>query len=218
MVHQDENVSIHEYDYLILAQGAEAVRLNVPGAYLPQVFTLQTIDDLEAIKHFIHVNECERAVVIGGGFIGLEAAENLHALGLDTTIIEFLPHVMPLADPEMAEPLHEEIRRHGVRLLLTSKVENIQPADMKQLDVISTLAVNTAQGDRVYADIVLMCVGIKARTSLAAEAGLEVGPAGVFVNEFMQSSDEYDNLHVCSTCGSDAEAGIGRSMLLATWL
>jgi NADPH-dependent 2,4-dienoyl-CoA reductase/sulfur reductase-like enzyme len=73
----DRSDTYYQYDYLILAQGAEAARLPIPGTDLPQVFSLQTIDDLEAIKSFILVNECERAVVVGGGFIGLEAAENL---------------------------------------------------------------------------------------------------------------------------------------------
>lgn len=183
------SVTSYYYDYLILAQGAEATRLAIPGKDLRGVFTLQTIDDLERISKFIHINECERAVVIGGGFIGLEAAENIHNLGLNVSIIEYLPHVMPVADTEMAEPLHDELRRHGIRLLLNAKVEGIRADDMKRLEIVSPLMVDTSQGDSVYADIVLMCVGLKARTSLAVAAGLDIGTTGVVVNEFMQTSD-----------------------------
>ena len=185
----DGSVSSYYYDHLILAQGAEAMRLPIPGKDLPPVFTLQTIDDLEHITNFIHVNECERAVVIGGGFIGLEAAENIHKLGLGVTIVEYLPHVMPIADAEIAEPLHDELRKHGLRLLLNAKVERIRAVNTKRAKSVSSLMVDTSQGDSISADIVLMCVGLRARTSLAATAGLELGNTGVFVNEFMQTSD-----------------------------
>jgi pyruvate/2-oxoglutarate dehydrogenase complex dihydrolipoamide dehydrogenase (E3) component len=110
-------------------------------------------------------------------------------LKLDVSLVEFTPHVMPAADAEMAEPIHDELRRHGIHLLLNSRVSSIEPPAMKQLDIVSTLMVNTSEGDRVYADIILMCVGLKARTSLAAAAGLEIGSSGVSVNDFMQTSD-----------------------------
>lgn len=179
-----EGSQSYPYDKLILAQGAESFRLPIEGANLPQVFTLQTIDDLQNIRKYITEHKCQRAAVIGGGFIGLETAENLQRLGLDVTIIEYLPHVFPPADTEMVEPIHAELRRQNVKLLLNAKAQTIsknEPGDI--------MTVTTSNGDKVTADIVLMAVGVRARTALAAATGLTLGRNGVKVNKYMQTSD-----------------------------
>ncbi|OCK78639.1 FAD-dependent pyridine nucleotide-disulfide oxidoreductase [Lepidopterella palustris CBS 459.81] len=174
----------HAYDKLILAQGAASFRLPIPGANLPCVFTLQTLDELKSIKEFIREHKSQRAVVIGGGFIGLEAAENLKHLGLEISIVEYAPHVLATIDAEMAEPIHAELRRQNVQLLLNAKVERIETTNYE-----GSVNVCTASGAKVPADIVLMAVGVRARSSLAGEAGLKLGKAGVSVNKYMQTSD-----------------------------
>jgi NADPH-dependent 2,4-dienoyl-CoA reductase/sulfur reductase-like enzyme/rhodanese-related sulfurtransferase len=173
------------YDKLILAQGAESFRLPIPGADLPEVFTLQTINDLQHVKTWIADNKSQKAVVIGGGFIGLEAAENLKQLGLEVTIIEYADHILPTTtDVDMAGPIHAELRRQGVRLLLNSGVTNIDKTGRPD-----HVNVWTSNGVESVADIVLMAVGVRARTSLAKAAGLEIGKTGVTVNQYMQTSD-----------------------------
>ena len=172
------------YDKLILSQGAEPVRLPIKGSNLPQVFTLQTIDDMKSIRDFIVGHKSQKVAVIGGGFIGLELAENLHHLGLDVTIIEYASHVFPPADAEMAEPIHTELRRHDVKLLLNARVQQIEKGDQQSL-----INVMTANGHKVPADVAIMAVGVRARTSLAAAAGLMIGKNGIAVNKYMQTSD-----------------------------
>ena len=180
----DDKESNHSYDKLILAQGAQPVRLRLPGFDLPHVFTLQTIEDLLATRNFIETNNCRRAVIIGGGFIGLEAAENLHHRGLDITIIEQLPHVFPPVDAEIAEPLHAELRKHDIKLHLNARVQEIVKEEQ------NGVCVKMVDGSRCLADIVIMAVGVRPRTSLAAAAGLVLGRSGgVAVNNYMQTSD-----------------------------
>ncbi|KAH7028417.1 FAD-dependent pyridine nucleotide-disulfide oxidoreductase [Macrophomina phaseolina] len=166
------------YDKLILSQGAEPFRPPIEGVGLPNVFTLQTIMDLQNIRYFISEHRVKRTTIIGGGFIGLEAAENLRKLGLEVTLLEYTSHVFPPVDGDMAEPVHAELRRNCVRLVLNARVQRIQPGCIVQ-----------ASGEEIPTDLVLLAVGIRARTTLARQAGLKVGKAGVSVNEFMQTSD-----------------------------
>ncbi|KAG9228507.1 FAD-dependent pyridine nucleotide-disulfide oxidoreductase [Amylocarpus encephaloides] len=166
------------YDKLILSQGAEPFRPPIRGIDLPNVFTLQTIPDLEKIRQYQAKHGCSRVAIIGGGFIGLEAADALHGLGLQVSIVEAAPHVFPPLDADMAERLHTEIRRNNVNLILNAKIQKIK-----------TNGVVLAEGPPVLADIVLMVVGVRARTQLAEKAGLKVGKTGVSVNSYMQTSD-----------------------------
>lgn len=179
-----EGETVYSYDKLILSQGAESVRLPIQGSHLPQVFTLQTIDDMKSIRNFIAEHKSQKAAVIGGGFIGLEVAENLHRLGLDVTILEYASHVFPPADAEMTEPIHAELRRNNVNLLLNERVRQIEKDEQQNL-----INVMTADGHNVPADIAIMAVGVRARTSLAAAAGLALGKNGVTVKKYMQTSD-----------------------------
>lgn len=172
------------YDKLVLAMGAEAFLPPIEGVDLPHVFTLQTIPDLQKIQALIAGTQVRRAAVVGGGFIGLEAAENLRHLGIDATILEFDHHVFPLVDPEIGQMVDEELRRNGVQLMLNARVTKItSPTDSEPGQVF-------AEGiEPVAADLVIMAVGIRARTAIAREAGLSVGRTGVTVNEAMQTSD-----------------------------
>jgi NADPH-dependent 2,4-dienoyl-CoA reductase/sulfur reductase-like enzyme len=108
---------------------------------------------------------------------------------MDVSLIESMPHVMPTADADMAEPLHAELRSHGVRLLLNSRVQSIDLAEPQHGAKAASVSVKTSAGDVLEADIVLMCVGLKARKDLARACGLEMGSSGISVNEYLQTSD-----------------------------
>lgn len=185
------------YGKLVLALGAEAFRPPIRGINAPHVFTLQTIPDLNGIDAFIskggmHGQECQHAVVIGGGFIGLEAVENLVRRGLNVTVLEALPHVMPPVDPDMAEPLHEELRRNGVRVMLNARISEIR-ATSDSGDRQGAVAVSAAEEGRepeeVPADVVIVATGVRPRTAIALQAGLRVANGAVAVNGHMQTSD-----------------------------
>ncbi|OJJ35955.1 hypothetical protein ASPWEDRAFT_172739 [Aspergillus wentii DTO 134E9] len=172
------------YDKLILSQGAEPLRPQIEGIDSPNIFTLQTLSDSYAIRNHVVKHECRRAAIIGGGFIGLKAAENLYNLGLQITVIESNNHVFPLFDRDMAELLHTELRRQKVQLYLNRKIEQL---DRTEDGYVCNIILD--DGSTVSADLVVTATGIKAQTSVAREAGLAIGKNGVSVNVFMQSSD-----------------------------
>jgi NADPH-dependent 2,4-dienoyl-CoA reductase/sulfur reductase-like enzyme/rhodanese-related sulfurtransferase len=180
-----EIVTQHRYDKLILSQGAEPFKPPIEGIDFPHVFTLQTIPDLQKIKSYISEHGSRSIAIIGGGFIGIETADALHSLGgLKISIIEYTAHIFPLLDADITEPLHTEIRRNGINLLLNARIQRIEAAKgSKDAHVV------VAHGEPVPADTVLVCVGIRTRTALAHSAGLVLGKTGVTVNEFMQTSD-----------------------------
>ncbi|MCU0587059.1 MAG: FAD-dependent oxidoreductase [Syntrophobacteraceae bacterium] len=175
----------HEpYDWLVLSPGAHPVKPPVPGLDLPGVFTLRTIPDTRRIKGWIADRMARRAVVVGGGFIGLEMAENLVRLGLEVTVVEMQPHVMPVLDPEIAVALHEELSRHNVRLRLNEALAGFEEADGGRLGV------KLASGAEEEADLAILAVGVRPETGLAREAGLELGDlGGIRVDEGMRTSD-----------------------------
>jgi NADPH-dependent 2,4-dienoyl-CoA reductase/sulfur reductase-like enzyme len=177
-------IKSYPYDKLILSQGAEPFRPPIEGLDLPNVFALQTIPDLQKIKAYISEHGSRRVAIIGGGFIGLEAADAMRELGLEISIVEYAPHVFTIIDADMAESLHTEIRRHGVNLVLNARISRIQAATGDQPGCIVL-----ADGTSVPADVVLVVVGVRARTELAQQAGLDIGRTGVTVNPFMQTSD-----------------------------
>lgn len=180
LVKQGKNGEVEEvgYDKLILAQGAKPIVPPVKGVDGEQVFQLTTMVDLEGVKGYMRGHEVKSAVVIGGGFIGLEAVENLKALGLEVAVVERAEHVLPPIDRDMAEPLHEELRKHGVKVVLGKSAERIEKG-----------WVVVEGGERIKADLVMLVAGVRARTELAREAGLDIGKGGVTVNAQMQTSD-----------------------------
>ncbi len=176
----------HErYDWLVLSPGAHPIRPPVPGVDLPGVFTLRTIPDSRRIKDWISESHAERAVVVGGGFIGLEMAENLVKLGLTVTVVEMQPHVMPLLDPEIAASIHDELVRHGVRLRLNDALTGFEKGGS------GSLTVKLSSGASEEADLAILAVGVRPDAGLAEEAGLEVGDlGGIRVDDRMRTSDE----------------------------
>lgn len=173
------------YDKLILALGAEAVRPPMEGADAPHVYTLQTIPDLQRLNAAMDTGQVHHAVIIGGGFIGLEAAENIRLRGVHTTIVEMTPQVFAPVDEDIAAEVHAELRKQGVELLLSTRVQRIIPPKGDDRG-----GVELAGGERLPADIVLMAVGVRPRTALAHDAGLRIGSSGgIVVNGFMQTND-----------------------------
>jgi NADPH-dependent 2,4-dienoyl-CoA reductase/sulfur reductase-like enzyme/peroxiredoxin family protein/rhodanese-related sulfurtransferase/TusA-related sulfurtransferase len=170
------------YDALILSPGAEPVRPPLDGVDSPGVFTLRNMADMDAIIAALDTGTPERAVVVGGGYIGLEMTEALRERNIEVTLVEMAPQVFIPADAEMAAPLHQQLALHGVDLRLGQTVTGITPTD-------KGLAVALDSGQSVAAGLVIMAVGVRAETALARDAGLELGQRGIAVNKHMQTSD-----------------------------
>ncbi|HDS84685.1 MAG TPA: pyridine nucleotide-disulfide oxidoreductase [Phycisphaerales bacterium] len=171
------------YDRLILSPGAEPVLPPIAGVNSDGVFTLRNIPDMDAILARIKDVQAGRAVVIGGGYIGLEMAEALIERGLTTTLVELEPQVMGTLDPEMAAPLVDELRLHGVAVMLNNSVTAISSQN-------GALNVRLSSGDTLTTDMVIVSVGVRPETHLAQDAGLEIGGrGGIVVNPSMQTSD-----------------------------
>lgn len=171
------------YDALVLSPGAGAIRPPVPGVDLPGVFVLRTIPDSRKIRTWLDDRSASRAVVVGGGLVGLEVAENLKHRGLEVTVLEMAPQILPVVDPEMAAPMTKHLRDVGVDVRLGDGVQGIEQAG-------SALAVQTSSGKSIPADLVVLGVGVRPETTLAKAAGLELGErGGIAVDERMQTSD-----------------------------
>ncbi len=171
-----------EYDKLLLSPGARPVPPSLPGADLERLFTLRTVEDTLRIRRFIEENKPSSAVLAGGGFIGLELAENLRELGLDVTIIQRPRQLMNPFDPDMAAFLHAKMKKKGIHLLLGHSVEGFQEKD----GCIETLL---ADAPSVSSDMVIFAVGVTPDTSLAQKAGLQLGLKGsILVNDKMETS------------------------------
>ncbi|MBP1778811.1 MAG: cdr 1 [candidate division NC10 bacterium] len=196
--HLTGEVTSEKYDKLVLSPGAAPIRPPLPGIDLPGVFSVRTVPDAREIRAWITrkdqpdysetglqaVTETKRAVVVGGGFIGLEMAENLVHLGLEVTLLEMLDQVMPPLDPEMARLVEDHLRKHGVRLELNDAVAGFKQAANGSLEVLAK------SGKAHPADIVIMAIGVRPETELAKMAGLEIGQrGGIRVDEHMRTSN-----------------------------
>lgn len=169
------------YDKLILSPGARAVRPNLPGIDSERIMTLRTVEDTLRIRDYMDRYAPQRAVVIGGGFIGLEAAENLMEAGVETTLLQRGDQVMPPFDPDMASLLHSYLRSRGLKLRLHADVTGFEEKDGKL-----TVSFNE---ETLPADLVILAVGVVPETHLARDAGLKLGQkSAIVVNEHMQTS------------------------------
>ena len=179
----DGTVYEETYDKLILSPGARPVRPALPGINDSRIFTLRNVEDTFAIHAFIEQNAPRRAVVVGGGFIGLEMAENLTRQGIETTIVERMEQVMAPLDSDMACSVHAYLREKGVSLRLGETVAGFAPDE-------AGLRVRLESGDSVSADFVILALGVAPDTALVREAGLALGVRGsIAVNDRMQTSD-----------------------------
>ena len=179
-------VYTENYDALVLAPGSSPISPPLPGIDLPGIFTLRTIPDSNRMKDWIVNKNVKRAVVVGGGFIGLETAENLVKRGISVTIIEMLPQVMPPIDPEMAVPLQEHLKANGVTLHLGDSVAKFELGQNTD-----NLVVTTKAEKKFECEMALLAVGVRPEVSLAKQAGLEIGAlGGIRVTNQMRTSDE----------------------------
>ena len=167
------------YDKLILAQGGNPIAPSMPGADASYVFKMWTVPDMDRMHAYIEKAAPKTAVVVGGGFIGLEMAEALHKRGLATTVVELMPTVMSAMDPEFGHQIASTLETHGVKVLTGAKVQSIEDR-----------TVVLGDGRRVPADLVLFSVGVRPELALARKAGLEIGPAGgLVVDDHLRSTD-----------------------------
>lgn len=175
-----------QYDSLVLATGSQPICPQLPGVDLPGIFTLRTIPDSHLIKEWVTERNVKEAVVVGGGFIGLEMAENLTRLGISVTIIEMLPHLIPTFDPEMAVQVHDRLLANGVSLRLGAPVTAFSRTTSG-----TRIEVLTGSGEKVTSDMVILAMGVRPEATLAQRAGLEIGElGGIRVNDQMQTSNE----------------------------
>lgn len=192
--HQTGVQSTEAYDRLILAPGAFPLVPNAPGADANNVLTLRNVADVDRIKLQVDVmadqaDECPAAVVIGGGYIGLEMAEQLVERGVPVTLVEQSPQVLPLIDSEMAEILHEELRRHGVSLVLGTGLTGFTTSG-ESGDQAFAAAATLADGRSLHADLFILGIGVRPHVKLAQDAGLPLGATGgITVNEYLQTND-----------------------------
>ena len=165
------------FDKLILSPGAEPIRPNIGGIELPHVFTLRNIPDTMRIKGFIDGSKPRKAVVVGGGYIGVEMAENLIKAGLEVLIVELADHLIAPLDADMAADVHRYIRSKGIKLFLNNGVTEI--TDKKVI----------LQNGSIEADMVIMSVGVRPETSLAKECGIALNSRGsIIVNSHMETN------------------------------
>ena len=170
------------YDKLILSPGAKPTQPPVPGTDLKNLFTLRTVEDTLSIKRYINRNHPKSAILAGGGFIGLEVAENLRELGMDVTIVQRPKQLMKPFDSDMASFIHNEMRKHGVKLTLGHTVEGFEETE----DGVQVLLKDE---EPLHADMVILAIGVTPDTGLAKEAGLELGIKGsILVNDKMETS------------------------------
>lgn len=169
------------YDRLILAQGGLPVMPPLPGMDAPHVFRLWTVPDMDRLHDYLEHQHPRHAVVVGGGFIGLEMAEAFHKRGLAVTVVELQPTVLGVMDPEFGRVVATELVAEGVQVLAGTGVQAVLP-DTHELQL--------ADGRRIPADVVLFSVGVRPELKLAREAGLEFGPSGgLKVDERLRTSD-----------------------------
>ena len=171
-----------EYDKLLLSPGAKPTQPPMPGLDDPRLFTLRTVEDTLRIRQYVLEHKPRSVVMAGGGFIGLELAENLRELGLEVTIVQGISHMLLQMDGEMAAFLHAKLRQKGIRLMTGCLVEGFAPAG-------NGIQAMIKDGPAVQADMAVMAIGVTPDTAPAKAAGLELGQRGsIIVNERMETS------------------------------
>lgn len=172
------------YDKLVIATGSSPVKPPIPGIQADHIFTIWTVPDMDVIKKFLQEKKPKTAAVIGGGFIGLEMAENLHKAGLQVSIIEMQDQVMAPVDKEMANLLHKHLLWNKVNLILGDGVKEFHNHD-------GFTTIELTSGKTVEADLIILSIGVKPNSELAMEAGITVNEKkGIVVNDYLQTSVE----------------------------
>lgn len=173
---------IETYDKLILSPGAHPIRPELPGIDSKRLFCLRTVEDTLRIHSYVQEHKPTSAVVVGGGYIGIEAAENLRELGLEITLLQRPKQLMNSLDFDMATFVHMKMRDSGINLHLGANVTGFQEVDGR-------IVTNVAEGSPITADMVLLAIGVMPESHLAKEAGLQLGMKGaIAVNDRMETS------------------------------
>ncbi len=171
------------YDVLILSPGAEPIRPKLPGVDSKLIFTLRNMNDCDRIKEFVDTKNPDCAVIVGGGYIGMEMAEALVERGTKVTIVEMMEQVMGTVDPEMATPIHQHLQLNGVDLRLSTSVKGFREENGRLRVFLST-------GEAIECAFSILSVGVKPEVKLAEEAGLEIGErGGIKVDKHLRTSD-----------------------------
>ena len=174
------------YDALVLSPGSKPVKPDFKGIHLPGIFTLRDIPDLRKIIDWIKGRTCETATIVGGGYLGLEMAENLNNRGAHVSIVEMEEQLMPVLDPEMAAFVHDHLETLGITLYLKNRVCGFEPGSQNKISV------NTESGKSWPADLVVLAMGVVPEVDLANKAGLAIGASGgIRVDDQMRTSDAH---------------------------
>lgn len=170
------------FDYLILSPGATPVKPPIPGIGSKHIFTLRNIPDTDKIKSYIDEHEVKRAVIIGGGFIGIEMAENLIERGIEVAIVEAAPHILAPFDTDMVAYAEKELRDHGVQLVLGDAVEEFQ-------EQVDDTVVKMASGNELAGELILLAIGVQPDTKFLDKSGINLGNRGhIIVNNEMETN------------------------------
>ena len=188
-----EEESVHTYDKLVIATGARPVRPSIPGIEAKGIYYLRTVEDGIRLKQVVKAEGKKQAVIVGGGFIGLEVAEEMALSGIEVHVFEQLERLLPFLEKGFSQAIQDTLAEHGVAVHLGEKIEEI-------LTVNGTArGIKTEGGQIVAADFILMSIGVVPNTELARDAGLQLGIKGaIAVNDEMQTSDPL--IWACGDC------------------
>ncbi|MDD7622264.1 MAG: CoA-disulfide reductase [Candidatus Onthovivens sp.] len=179
---ENDKIFTESYDKLLLSPGAKPIKPRFEGIDSDKIFTLRTVEDTLRIKKYTDEHQPKSAVVVGGGFIGIEVAENLHDLGIDITLVEASDQLMAPFDRDMASFIHAEILKNGIHLMLDTMVEGFADTDCG-------IDVKLKNGQTFHTDMVVMAIGVAPETTLAKDANIELGIKGsIVVNDKMETS------------------------------
>lgn len=202
VVSKDGSESVLEYDKLVFATGATEIRPPFPGVELDNIFCLKGIEDAEAIKNKLANKNALDVVIVGGGLIGVEVAEALIEMGCRVTIVELLPQIMTIVDPEMAAMVKKYFESKGVKILTETKVESF--AGDKVVEKVIT------DKGEIAADMVIMSIGVRPNIALAKDAGVEIGETGAIkVNQQMQTSNP--DIYAAGDCAEKTNIVTGKA-------
>ena len=179
---KERGIYEESYDYLVLSPGAKAIRPPIPGIDSDKIFTLRNIPDTDIIKSFVDQQGVKQAIVIGGGFIGVEMAENLKDRGLEVTLVEAAPHILPPFDTDMAVVVEKELADNGVRLLLNDGIKSFE-------EKVSNIKIVLNSGKSLTADVVILAIGVTPDTGFLKDSGIKLGDRGhIIVNDKLETS------------------------------
>lgn len=191
VVHLSDGTTL-SYDILTLATGAVPLVPRIPGVDLEGVFVLKTLNDALRMKSFLHHASCRKALIVGGGFIGMEMSEALKMRGIETQVIDLLPRPAIRWDPEFSKVIVEELLRHGVEFSPETGIVAIEQGGDFRFRVTTTIGESEV-------DLVLIAVGVKPNVQLATEAGLQLGKTGAIQVDFSQRTSQ-SNIYAVGDC------------------